>query len=298
MAFMHLRSCAGMARHIRRLAKGVRKIIPHLQEYEEKRKQAEELGSIPAVVAADEHILGYYDLEEKDLEKIEEEEEILLFEETKLDQQEEKKLSAAAQHLQLPDDVEKELEAGVIKALKQAAKAIHHVASMVRKEERDMYRDRERWVKYAAAFSDEWISKTIRRLANKQITMIHKETRDEEQLDQLLKELAEEAKKKDIPAEHATVKQINDLGKKLGAALIKEAKEMWTIMHDAHIIQIHLLHKINRLEPQEIQKLADEGFDQQKLNLKKEGLTRILSNNHAHMRRLYHMSDVERRKSG
>lgn len=303
LSFMHIRSTVGLARNVRRLAHQLNLHLDSWQELERRRKAYAAAGKVEETKHVEEIILDLFDTIIHQLEKITHDEQIILMEEErdlhadeKLAQDFEKKLD------QYPEA--KEIIEKLLVSLKKSEAFISKKSHEIRKEQKDMLRDRKRWIRYFSFANvvnkatgktetgEARLAKAIRRIARKQKIVEKEETAAQRMMIQNLEALAAAVKKQDSTAVDKTVKFLKK-GGDIDTVFGKEINIITELVHDVNIIMIHMVSELNDEFPKELAELHGAGFPDKPLHELETKQKIVADQIHHQLWRLYKMSKYQ-----
>lgn len=285
MSFMTMRSTLGMAKHIVKLSRHLRKTIIAASKQSSKFKQAVQLGSVDAVQKSWKELFDAYAEEEKEINELVKDEQIELRNEEKHNIQIKNLFDKLdPQQKQALDQLYKELQAEM-QELQGGAKEIM-------REMRYVYKDKEGIMRFRTRKSDPRLAKILYRLAKREKKTIKLEKKGETALEKLFKD--EAGKKKNMK------KWVNDL-MKLGEEEIKllktELAEIKEIMHDINILHIHLIKKVYEESERELAELQKQGFPSLQLQANRQIRQNVAQMMHNNMLHLFKMSRYLKRET-
>ncbi len=297
-AFMHLRSSVGMAKHVRRVAYHLIDVIKKIGLDKEAEKIAESKGSIEGVEKTWGKLLDAYKEEESEIADITEAELKEVADAEKLLEgleDEAEKLEKALEKLKVEDEALHKEVMDFIAEAKKAADTLTKYEHIVRKEERDQYRWHEHILKYANYYTDEKLAKVILRLTRGELGDVEKVVDKEKDIDKTLNDLHEAIKKNNIEDIKKNIDKLK-ADKDIFNDVIAEAKDIAEIIHDINVIHMRLMQAITETDPQEFQKLAQQGFPNTILKGLSDDNKGIASLMHNNMRRVYRMARYEEKR--
>jgi len=265
--FISLRNERGLSSHVRRSAKRLTKLVPLIEQLHMQEQGQEQARNAEQVSSATKRLLKALKQAYSSVQSIQHDEQVLeLRSETstkEADAELGKVSKGVAEHM--PD-----LERDYNTATEEFARGEKDVAKMfnkVRIEFHDLYRDRQRTLKYASAFYQS-LPRIIKKVAEREIgdadtKLDDKIRRKCKDIERMITELAREnntEKQKAIKKRlESALHTLIDLLGKDSERLRKFADEVYQILHADIIIGFHIMHEARILKAK-IAKLKAEGF--------------------------------------
>ncbi|MBN2051980.1 hypothetical protein JW756_00580 [Candidatus Woesearchaeota archaeon] len=301
--FMHLRTTAGLAQQVRRLAGRMRRkrFAKHLKEHEDKLRKAIDKGDIDGVKNAFEHILGLAEKKEHYLYIIEKDELILLNEEEKaigkevdLNNQLKPFLDQlASSHKELFDEYKRKIDDPlhqVCSDIRARTDQIRRVLAYLKSDNVAGVTRQDFLMKFR---SERGIERTIRREARLEKKYVKSEMRGIDKLYRFFDKIAYLVKEKKFDDAKKELERIFKIDKKVFDSMKIEADYVYDIITKDTYLYVEMLSFIKDKLPELDKKLEEEKFPQAELAEIKKHQETLFNELYQHLKDIYGLARYE-----
>jgi len=185
----------------------------------------------------------------------------------------------------------------ILADLKKVEGQISVDSRRIRKEQRDMVRDRERFLRYWTFQSvmgesgEVRLAKVIKRLAKKESAILKKEEKGQSVFFNNLQKLAKAVKERKTAEAEKLATKLE--GSNIIDLFGKEIKVITEMLHDVNIIMIHMVSKVQKDLPKELGRLHALGFPEEPMHELSTEVANIQQQIHHQLWQLYRMAKYE-----
>lgn len=296
LSFMHIRSTVGLARQVKRLARHLISELGSLEKLNEMISQDISAGAVAKTTKAEKTKIALYKRIMGQLEKMTHNEQIEIMEEEKKMQTDERLVADIDRTLEGLPTVKRVLDK-ILADLKKVEGQISVDSRRIRKEQRDMVRDRERFLRYWTFQSvmgesgEVRLAKVIKRLAKKESAILKKEEKGQSVFFNNLQKLAKAVKERKTAAAEKLATKLE--GSNIIDLFGKEIKVITEMLHDVNIIMIHMVSKVQKDLPKELGRLHALGFPEEPMHELSTEVANIQQQIHHQLWQLYRMAKYE-----
>jgi len=185
------------------------------------------------------------------------------------------------------------------KRFRQVEAEVKKDTQTIRKEERNMMRDRDVFMRYwsggdiGGETAEVRLAKAIRDLANREFNTLKKESAAQKNFTDQMHALMKALRGKDTAEAEKIINSINV--DDLSTFMRSEIAFIQKLLHDVNIIMIHVLNWFHKTSPQQIQKLINEKFPEKDAAELKQIQDQLISHMDHTLTKIYKLARFEKK---